>query len=286
MRYAKVLSNGNTIVSETSCDATYQDKGMFYTIKFVFGGRENCGMQNRNLNIYPDSFAVLNIGTKFSSKIESPTPVRTFSLSFTERFISDFYASLNRNKQNEIGKAFDPHTFYESIYPFSDGIKEQVNLLKNYLDEGLNDELLINAYMEETLLNYYKIYDEEINQRINKLNFVREKTKEDVLKKLTVAKAFMNSNFNKSLTVEEIAEHCCLSINHFLKTFKEAYEITPHQYLLQIRLQRAKDLLQYTHYSLNEIVGLIGFECPSSFIRLFKNHFNITPSKYKKSRLN
>jgi len=286
MKYSKVLTNGNTIVSETSCDASYQHKNTNYTIKFVFGGSENCGLQNKNLNIYPDSFAVLNAGTKFSSKIESPTPVRTFSLSFTEKFINDFHKSLVKNNQYHINRKFGSHTFNESIYPFSESIKQNVNLLKNYLDKGLNDERLINEYMQDTLLNYYKIYDEEFNQRIDKLSFVRTKTKEDVLKRLTIAKEYMSSNFNKNITLEGVAEHCCLSVNHFLKTFKEAYDITPYQYLVQIRLKRAKDLLQYSNYSLNEIVTMIGFECPSSFIRLFKNNFKTTPSKYKKSRLN
>ncbi|WP_316735609.1 AraC family transcriptional regulator [Pedobacter aquatilis] len=286
MKYAKVLSNGNTIVSESSCDASYQRKSMHYTIKFVFGGIESCDIKNKNLNIYPDSFVVLNAGTNFSSRIESSTPVRTFSLSFTEHFINDFHKSLSKNMQIEVGEVFEPHTFKASIYPFTPDIKQKVNTLKNYLDNGLNDELLINEYMHDTLLNYYKIYDEEINKRIGKLNFVREKTKEDVLKRLTIAKEYMNSNFNKNLTLEGIAEHCCLSVNHFLRTFKEAYDITPYQYLVKIRLKRAKDLLQYSNYSLNEIVGMIGFECTSSFIRLFKNNFNTTPSKYKKSRLN
>jgi len=284
MKYSKVLTNGNTIVSETSCDASSQHNNKNYTIKFVFGGSENCGLQNRSLNIYPDSFAVVNAGTKFSSKIESLTPVRTFSLSFTETFINDFHESIKSD--NQINKKFDAHSFNETIYPFSDEIKQNVNLLKNYLDKGLNDELLINEYMQDTLLNYYKIYDKEFNQRINKLNFVRTKTKEDVLKRLSSAKEYMSSNFNKNITLEGVAEHSCLSVNHFLKTFKEAYDITPYQYLVQIRLKRAKDLLQYSNFSLNEIVSMVGFECPSSFIRLFKNNFKITPSKYKKSRLN
>ncbi|MDN3586635.1 helix-turn-helix domain-containing protein [Pedobacter aquatilis] len=286
MKYSKVLANGNTIVSETSCDASSQHKNTNYTIKFVFGGSENYGIQNRNFNIYPDSFAVLNAGTQFISKIESITPVRTFSISFTETFINEFHKSLRKDNKHYTGIKFDSKTFSESVYPFSDDIKQNVNLLKNYLDKGLNDEILINEYMHDTLLNYYKIYDEEFNQRINKLSFVRVKTKQDVLKRLTIAKEYMSSNFNKNITLEGVAEHCCLSVNHFLKTFKEAYDVTPYQYLVQIRLKRAKDLLQYSNYSLNEIVNMVGFECPSSFIRLFKNNFKITPSKYKKSRLN
>ncbi len=50
---------------------------------------------------------------------------------------------------------------------------------------------------------------------------------------------------------------------------------------MQVRLQRARQLFKTTNYAVNEVVSLVGFECASSFIRLFKNRYQVTPLKYK-----
>ncbi|MNY61257.1 HTH-type transcriptional activator RhaS [compost metagenome] len=91
----------------------------------------------------------------------------------------------------------------------------------------------------------------------------------------------MISNYNKNIRLDDIAQMACLSVNHLLRTFKQAYQQSPHQFLTKIRLQQAKHLLKNTDYPVNEIVDIVGFECPSSFIRLFRNSFNITPGQYR-----
>jgi AraC family transcriptional regulator len=288
MRYVKELSNRNKIVSESTCEALYEQQNDAYTIKFVFNGAENCEINKRKFSIYPDTFAVVNAGTNFCSKIDSISPVNTFSVSFGENFIKDFHHTFSSSNESLLNgkEAKGTPTFIESLYPFSGDMRFNVLHLKSQLDKGLKDEMLINEYMYHCLLNYYKIYDKEVLQKLDKLSFIKIKTREEVLKRLTLAKEYISSNYNQNITLEDIAEQACLSVNHLLRTFKEAYEISPYQFLMQLRLNRAKKLLQSTSYSLNEIVGLVGFECPSSFIRLFKHTFNITPLKYKKSRLN
>ncbi|KIA91837.1 hypothetical protein OC25_19655 [Pedobacter kyungheensis] len=288
MRYVKELSNKNKIVSDSTCEALYEQQNEAYTIKFVFNGEETCEINKRKFNIYPDTFAVVNAGSNFSSKIDSINPVNTFAVSFGESFISDFHHSFSYSEENLLdGKeAIKMPDFMESLYPFAGDMRFNVLHLKNQLDKGLKDEMLINEYLYHCLLNYYKIYDKEVVQKLDKLSFIKTKTRQEVLKRLTLAKEYISSNYNQNITLEQIAEQACLSVNHLLRTFKEAYEISPYQFLMQLRLNRAKKLLQTTSYSLNEIVGLVGFECPSSFIRLFKHTFNITPLKYKKSRLN
>lgn len=288
MRYVKELSNKNKIVSDSTCEALYEQQNEAYTIKFVFNGEETCEINKRKFNIYPDTFAVVNAGSNFSSKIDSINPVNTFAVSFGESFISDFHHSFSYSEENLLdGKeAIEMPDFMESLYPFAGDMRFNVLHLKNQLDKGLKDEMLINEYLYHCLLNYYKIYDKEVVQKLDKLSFIKTKTRQEVLKRLTLAKEYISSNYNQNITLEQIAEQACLSVNHLLRTFKEAYEISPYQFLMQLRLNRAKKLLQTTSYSLNEIVGLVGFECPSSFIRLFKHTFNITPLKYKKSRLN
>jgi AraC family transcriptional regulator len=288
MKLIKELKNKNRIISEITCESEYQQKNTGCTIKFVFKGSEDCEINKRKLSIYPDTFAVFNEGSNFISRVDSITPVNTLSVSFGHQFITDFHQTYcNTHEQQLDGKQHSSNPmFVESLYPFGGDMRFNMLHLKNQIDNGQSDEMLINEYMYHCLFNYYKIYNTEFTQKLDRLSFAKTKTKEEILKRLTLAKEYISSNFNQKLTLEDIADQACLSVNHLLRTFKEAYDMSPYQFLMKLRLHRAKYLLQTTSYPLHEIVNLIGFECSSSFIRLFKSTFNITPLKYKKSRLN
>lgn len=284
MRYVKELSNRNRIISEHTCKSFYKPSdSATYTLKFVFAGEECCTVNKRNISIFPDSFVVLNQGTEYNSTIDSITPVNTLALSFDANFVRDFNSTCQLSEESLLeGELNSCPLFLETLYPFVGDMKYNILHLKNQIDRGLDNEMLINEYLHHCLLNYYSIYNQEITQKISKLSFIKTKTKEEIIKRLALAKEFINSNYNDNISLDEISVYCCLSVNHLLRTFKEAYGISPYQYLMQIRISRAKHLLKTTDYPLSEIVGLIGFENTSSFIRLFKQATCMTPAKFRK----
>ncbi|MDQ7947793.1 MAG: AraC family transcriptional regulator [Pedobacter sp.] len=288
MKLVKELSNKNKIVVENTCEAAYSQENAACTLKFVFKGSEECSLGKRKLSIYPDTFAIFNEGSSFTSRIESITPVNTFSISFSQKFVNDFHQNFCNSPEQLLDGKNVPAAplFLESLYPFAGDMRFNVLHLKNKIDNGQVDEMLINEYMHHCLLNYYKIYQKEYVEKIDQLSFSKTKTREEILRRLTLAKEFISSNYNQKITLEDIANQACLSVNHLLRTFKEAYQQSPYQFLMQVRLTRAKNLLQTTAYPLHEIVSLIGFECTSSFIRLFKTTYHVTPLKFRKSSLN
>jgi AraC family transcriptional regulator len=79
------------------------------------------------------------------------------------------------------------------------------------------------------------------------------------------------------LTVEALAREAGLSPAHFARAFRESLGQPPHQYLLTLRLERARRLLEATAASLSEIAQRAGFADQAHFTRLFKRAFGITP---------
>lgn len=118
----------------------------------------------------------------------------------------------------------------------------------------------------------------------DKLNFVKDTTRKEVFRRVNLAREYIRENYDQKFKLEDIAYYSCLSVNHLLRNFKQAYQISPYQYLIFIRLNRAKLLLEEGNHSINETVLLVGFESSSSFIRLFKFYFNCTPLKFKKKK--
>jgi AraC-like DNA-binding protein len=140
---------------------------------------------------------------------------------------------------------------------------------------------LIDEYIYQCLFLFYKLYNQEIVAKSEKLNMLNYKTRVEVFKRLNLAKDFILSNYNQSITLEDISQYCCLSTTHLFRTFKQVYYCSPHQFLMQTRLNNAGYLLKNTKYKVNEIVNLVGFDSASSFIRLFKNKFAATPGNYR-----
>ncbi len=118
---------------------------------------------------------------------------------------------------------FQDFSFMETIFPFSGDMKYNILHLKNHLEQDAPDDLLINEYLHHCLINYYKVYKKEVVDKSEKLIFLNSSTKVEILKRLTLAKEYIIANFNKNIELEDIARHACLSVNHLLRTFKQAY---------------------------------------------------------------
>jgi AraC-like DNA-binding protein len=109
-------------------------------------------------------------------------------------------------------------------------------------------------------------------------------TKRDLLERLKHSLEFMKLHFQDRITLAQLAASAHLSSFHFQRLFKNVYEVTPFQYLSLIRMKKACRLLIKTKISVSSIGSDCGFENQSSFIRLFKRKFKVTPLSYRKSK--
>jgi AraC family transcriptional regulator len=282
MEYSRVLENKNRISNINLTHKSTIETAGNLSIRFVFSGNETCTIGRRQLSVHTDSFIILNKGTQFTSQIDSYYPVNVFSIEFDPDFLKDFNYHFFQDSDTEF---FEENNLAgrlrETIYPLNEEIKHNIRRLKSSLDNGLSDEELINQYLHECLYNCYRVYHEEIPQRAQKLNFLHFATRLEILRRLNLAKEFLYANYDKNINLEDLAHYSCLSVNHLLRTFKLVYNQSPHQFLIQLRLQRAQLLLTRTEYPVYEIVNMVGFKCTSSFIRLFRSRYKTTPLKYR-----
>jgi len=104
----------------------------------------------------------------------------------------------------------------------------------------------------------------------------------------TVAKRraleLMDAQLDASLTVESLAREVGLSAAHFARAFRETTGRAPHQYLLTLRLERARRLLDAPDAALSDIALRSGFADQAHFTRLFKREFGVTPGAVVRSR--
>jgi AraC family transcriptional regulator len=94
---------------------------------------------------------------------------------------------------------------------------------------------------------------------------------------------YIEANLGRDIHLNELAEAAGLSPFHFAKLFKQSTGASPHQYVLQRRLERAKELLRRPAKSLSEISLETGFADQSHFTNVFRRFIGATPSKFRSS---
>jgi|SRR5690349_14806776 len=96
--------------------------------------------------------------------------------------------------------------------------------------------------------------------------------------------AYIDRHLADALTVSDLAHEARLSPYHFIRAFRAATGQTPHQYVRDRRIDRAKTLLVTTPLPVTEICARIGFHSLGSFSSLFRRVTGETPLAYRAAR--
>ncbi len=96
------------------------------------------------------------------------------------------------------------------------------------------------------------------------------------------AASYLEAHYREKLTLNTLSEYLSVSKYHLQRQFKAHFGVTPAQYLTNLRINRAKELLRTTAIPVYEICEQIGMENPSYLIKLFRDHEGMTPYAYRK----
>lgn len=88
-------------------------------------------------------------------------------------------------------------------------------------------------------------------------------------------------NYNNDLNIKALSDSLFLDSAYFSRLFKKRTGMSPKQYLLKIRMERAKELLLTTDHSIKEIAATVGYNDPLYFSKLFYKAEGMAPSKYR-----
>jgi len=103
---------------------------------------------------------------------------------------------------------------------------------------------------------------------------------------LRLARDTINANLEGDISLEQVADECRLSVSYFAKAFARSTGISPHRWLMQRRVDVAKDLMLTTDSSLVEISLKCGFSDQSHFTKVFAEATGETPGRWRQFQLN
>ena len=133
-------------------------------------------------------------------------------------------------------------------------------------------EVWVHQYIYELALEAYKIISP-----ITTTNFKQDDIQK--IKKLEID--IKNTPFRSIPSINEMADNVDMSPTKFKKLFKETFGKSTHQYILDIKAEQAKILLETNQFSIMQVAYKVGFNHPSSLTRLIKNKYKTSPLKIR-----
>ena len=100
-------------------------------------------------------------------------------------------------------------------------------------------------------------------------------------KKLQQIYDYIDANLDRPLSLAELSQVIDLSLHHFATLFKRSTGLTPHQYVLKARIDRAILLIKTTEFPIVAIAHRVGFQTQSHFTRIFRQHTHMTPKQLR-----
>jgi AraC-like DNA-binding protein len=146
-------------------------------------------------------------------------------------------------------------------------------------------QILPSAYQEDFLLlsrDLLRLY-RQIAARIDRMPALRSATRLELFRRVETAREYLHARHTGPVSLDDAARAACLSRYHFHRAFTQAHRRTPHEYLTDLRLERARALLE-SGDPVEDVARAIGFSGAPAFTRLFRSRYGATPGAMRKSR--
>jgi AraC-like DNA-binding protein len=257
------------------------------SVKSFRGGEALYDVGRGRYRVGSDSYLILNHGQPYEITIDSEKAVESFCVFFEDGFAEEVNYSLitpaAKLLDNPRPARVEPVCFFEKTYPHDDILSPALFSFNATLQDRKNDEVWINERLHELIRRLLRVH-RGVRREVESLPAMRASTREELYRRLHRAKEFIAASFDQPITVDDMAGVACLSTNHFLRTFRQAFRQTPHQFLTAQRLERARRLLLHTDLPVTEVCLSVGFESLGSFSSLFRRKLGASPEKFRRAK--
>ena len=147
---------------------------------------------------------------------------------------------------------------------------------------------------EEPILGYDYNCSQKEMEEIRTIGAMREQEQKDTdmasgqgkrySKPVELSLQLIEGSYDRNISLDEICREAAVSRNYFCYLFKREVGVSVWNYLTQLRMERAKKLLEETDLRSYEIAFQVGYDNPSYFSRIFKKYEQMTPNEYRENR--
>ena len=253
------------------------------SIKTVINGSVAWRVQNRDLTVDPASFLVLNDGEPYSMDINAPRPVETACLFFQRAYVETIAADATTPYATALDNPAPKPADLASIFRLHADPTGTIIHRVQTLARRCTTELQPSSFEEDFLLLAAGLLTlaRELRSQLTRIPSAKASTRAELYRRLEIAREYMHGTATP-VSLDSTARAACLSRYHFHQAFTKVYRQTPHAYFTTLRLARAHALL-LNGATVEQTCFDLGFASPSSFTRLFRTRYAITPGSLRRN---
>lgn len=184
----------------------------------------------------------------------------------------DGMGKLSEDKLQNIRYHFVVTTAMIARYCVHNGMEQE----KAY---GLSDFYILKMDKCKTIKEISELHDTMCLDYCGKMQIIMKQ--QIISKPIVLCMDYIYSHIHYRITLEELAEHLSLSPTYLSKLFKKEVGISLSTYITNTKIEKAKNLLQYSEYSISDIANYLAFSSQSHFIQVFQKRTGCTPHKYR-----
>lgn len=154
-------------------------------------------------------------------------------------------------------------------------VAELADVCRSPLPPAVLDDLVLEVVGE--VLRLMRIR----HQALERMAKHKHDTVADLLPRLLRARQYFDARYTHGFTTQDVADQVGLSEFHFARLFRTAFDISPRQHIIHLRLDAARRLLELPDKTVTEIAFEVGYGSLSSFIHAFSKRFGLSPAQYR-----
>lgn len=256
------------------------------SIKCFFNGRAFYDVGVGRYAVDDSTYLILNEGQTYSIEFDSENEIESFCIFFEQGFAEGVKRSLTTKTSrllDEPASLSDRTNFFERTYLHDDILSPALMSLRSQTSNGSLEVPRLAENLHE-IMERLLLAHSHVRQQVDSLPALRATSREELYRRLHRARDYAAACFDQPITLIDMAKVACLSTNHFLRTFKQAFHETPHQYLTRIRLTQAQALLLKTEQPVTDVCLAVGFESLGSFSWMFRQRIGLAPEAYRRAK--
>lgn len=282
--YNRQFEEANGVIAASAKNISYSRHWGPLSVKSTLSGNEYYQTGNTQYTANNTNFLVLNSGTEYSSFIDSDKVVKSYTINFCDSFIKSCLLGIEESHENLLEqKENEFHCnvhFVEKTYSKEDKINSVLMHIYSLLsDFEENRNTILELYHE--LFSQLLSLNKNLQGELNEMKYAKYSTRIELYKRLSYSKDYIESCYDSNISLDEISNIACLNREYFIRQFKYFFKITPIQYLINKRMEAAKELLARNDISISEVCQMVGYSDLSSFGKLFKKYYKISPENYR-----
>jgi AraC family transcriptional regulator len=279
------LGADNVVLQARARSHRVQNYAGPFSVKTVLRGEVAWIIGGRELVVDRSSFLIVSAGEAYSMNIDSPTAVETccvfFAPGFVERVAMDCTSPLEQ--------ALDAPERMAPAMPYlsalhGDRERSLVDRVQS-LARRCQGELTPSGFEEDFLVVAVELlqFYEQIRREAARVPAIRQSVRQELYRRLLLGREYMHSHVSGPLSLESVARAAGVSPFHFHRGFTHAFEQTPHTYVTELRLARARGMIEDGSRVIDACLEA-GFSSPSTFSKLFRSRYGEAPSAVRRKK--